>query len=1091
MNDGRDIADATELNRLEALFFAALSQPVEQREAFLRDRCGSDQGLRRSLERLLEADSGPSAFLDGPHPLGLQLGAWARAAADDDRSAAPGALIGGYRLIEPVGGGGMGTVWRACRADDAFERTVAVKVIKRGMDSEEILRRFRLERQVLARLEHPNIARLYDAGVSADGRPYLVMEFIDGEPADQYCKTRGLGVAPVLELVQTMCSAIHFAHSNLILHRDIKPSNVLVSRDGQVKLLDFGIAKLLDPDGSSLALTSHQRAFTPRYASPEQVRGDRLTTASDVYSLGVLLFELLTGQWPYGPVPERMHELERVVCEREPFRPTQVVTRTPTTGRRLAADLDWIIHKCLAKEPALRYATALELAADLKRFLHSQPVLASPPSLAIRTRKFLRRNAAAVSAGAAIVFLLVTGTGVSIRFALREAEQRRTAVWAQSRADRQALLAGMRAADAALQAETARAVTDFLNLDLLGSIVPSIEPGRGRDVGMREVLDGASQRIEAACLRGGKFHGKPLIEAEIRATLADTYVALAEYELAEHHLTRALDLRRGVLGPHDPQTLESLRRLGQLLGLRGRLAEAEPLVFEAADVCEAVLGATDPLTLKSLEGVAAWLTLRGPYDSALEHLQSAYTRWCDTVGMDHPDTLAAAAQLGALLQSMGRHNDAEFYLRQALEGRRERLGQDHPATLASQHALGSLLIATGQYEPAVQQLRRALEGRRRVCGESHVDTLASGHDLGDVLNKLGRYEEALDCFQAALDGRRRALGEEHAKTLTSLRGLAAVLESLGRFADAEPLMRESLDWTRAQLGDDHPTTLDAVSTLGTLMVRMKRYEDAEPLLRGAAERRARVLGPDHPSTLDACNNLAALLRTTGRLDEAEPLVRDTLERRRRTLGDDHPSTLYSVNTLGVLLIDQKRYEEAEPLVREAYERRRDKLGENHPATLTAHLNLAGFYERTEQLEESLRHHEAILAVRHDTLGFSHADTLQSCSLVATVLGKLGRIERAERLAAQAADAARSSLPEGHFGIGIYLANHGKLLTRLGRFADAERELLEAHALLEAALGRDERRTVWARGLLKELHVAWDAAEPDETRAERARPWLAP
>ncbi|MGE0481056.1 MAG: tetratricopeptide repeat protein [Phycisphaerae bacterium] len=1086
--------DLTELRRfeqLEALFFATLAQPVPGRAGFLDEVCGADAALRAEIERMLRADRDRGGVIDDDSWRAAQLAETLKPGAADDPLAAPGALIGGYRLHDRIGVGGMGTVWRAHRADDAFERTVAIKLIKRGMDSEEILRRFRLERQVLARLEHPNIARLYDAGETPDGRPYLVLEYIDGVPIDRHCRDHALDQTRVLELVRIVCTTVHFAHSNLVLHRDIKPGNVLVTRDGNLKLLDFGIAKLLDDGASSSTMTATHSAFTPRYASPEQIRGERLSTASDVYSLGVLLFELLTGEWPYGSQGGGRRELEQLICEHEPPRPSQVLVHRsdPPSGRRhVDADLDGVILKCLAKHPADRYTSAGDLAAEITRYLDYQPVLARRPGLATRTRKFLRRNRRSVWAGAVVSLALLAATAISIRSAARESQQRFAAERAQQRAEEQGRLAADRALEAAQQADIARAVAAFLNEDLLASVAPSAAPGEGRDVALRDVLDAASARIEAAAQPGGRFFDKPLVEAEIRETLADTYAALTEYAPAEHHLTRALDIRRSAQGEHHPQVLQTTARYGMLLCQRGRLAEAAPLVHAALLGCRSVLGDTAPQTLAAMEVAGSWLQAIGRYPEALAQFQETYAGLCDALGPDHPRTFASAAKLGSLLQAMGRLVEAEPFLRIALEGRRRSTGDQSPETLSSLHNMGTLLVALGRYDDALGHLHTALERRRRTCGPDHVDTLHSEHETGDLLKKMGRYAEALPHFQAALDGCRRALGDDHSLTLSSLRGLAAVLQYLARYAEAEPHMRASLEAARAQLGPDHPAAIDALASLGSLLFSMGRPEQAEPILREAADRHRRALGDDHPSTLDSVNNLAAVLRQLRRFDEAEPLVREALERRRRTLGDDHPSTLYSLNTLGVLLINMRRFDEAEPYVRETYERRRDTLGADHPSTLTARMNLAGLFDQSGRPGASLPHHLAVLESRRRVLGEDHPDTVRSCSVIASLLEKLERPGDALDYSSKAVAGARRSLPVGHVGIGAYLAGHGKLLTRLARFTEAESVLLEAHSILEAAGAPEKKRVLWVRGLLRDLYAAWHQEEPALGYDQKARLW---
>lgn len=420
-----DATDSGQIERLEKVFFAALEQAPELRADYVRRACGGDTAMRALIEKMMRADSSSGGVIDDD--------AWRSARLADqlhpfemDPLAAPGALIGGYRLVERVGAGGMGAVWRAERADDAFDRTVAIKLIKRGLATDEVLRRFRLERQVLARLEHPNIARLYDGGATEDGRPYLVMECVDGVPIDQYCRERALSVDEVVELIRSVCSTVQYAHAHLVLHRDIKPGNVLVAAGPTVKLLDFGIAKVLSDDAPSVTATSGDAVFTPRYASPEQIRGERLTTASDVYALGVLAYELLTGQSPYGSQLRTRAEVEHAVLHETPpasssaAQSSAASTDLPRGDRaeRLRGDLDLILSRALAKAPAERYASAAELAEDLRRHQEGLPLLARGISPTGRLVRLLRRHRRSVLMAVvpAVVALAVSTVAVSYWF---------------------------------------------------------------------------------------------------------------------------------------------------------------------------------------------------------------------------------------------------------------------------------------------------------------------------------------------------------------------------------------------------------------------------------------------------------------------------------------------------------------------------------------------------------------------------------------------------------------------------------------------------------------------------------------------------
>lgn len=463
MTRGRTSPDRWE--RIEALFHQASALEPGDRSSFLREQCADDTGLRRDVERLLEHDEAGEAFLDRP-PWKPAITSVASIVADEsDPVATPGAEVGRYRLLEPIASGGMGTVWRAERIDGQFERHVAIKLIKRGMDTDEILHRFRNERQLLANFAHPNIARLLDGGATADGRPYLVMEFIDGVPIDRYCAEHGLSIPDRLRLFRRVCAAVHEAHKNLIVHRDLKPSNILVTAEGEPKLLDFGIAKVLSPGASDRAVMTATglRMLTPRYASPEQIQGRPITTESDVYSLGVILYELLTGCRPYQVTTDSRHELERAVLTHEPTRPSIIITRASDTAacgapelsrsrlrRTLAGDLDTIVLTAMRKEPNRRYGSAEELASDIARHLRNDPIAARPDTWRYRTSKFVKRNRTGVVAAAALCAVVAAGLATTWVLYTRAERARTIAAGERDAAEWNLYSASIAAADGSL-----------------------------------------------------------------------------------------------------------------------------------------------------------------------------------------------------------------------------------------------------------------------------------------------------------------------------------------------------------------------------------------------------------------------------------------------------------------------------------------------------------------------------------------------------------------------------------------------------------------------------------------------------------------
>ena len=538
--------------RVEELLHAALDLPAAGRQAFLKEACGDDAALAAEVESLIRADEHAGAFLGRPLL---------------EETAVAGRRIGPYRLERKLGEGGMSAVHLALRDDDQYRRQVAIKLMRFGMDSEDQLRRFRAERQILAELEHPNIARLYDGGTTEEGLPYLVMEFVEGESIDAWCDRRRLTVRQRLELFRTVCTAVSTAHQNLVVHRDLKPSNILVTADGVPKLLDFGIAKLLDPRRPPAEVEPTARwlrVMTPSYASPEQARGKPITTASDVYSLGVLLYQLITGRLPHRLGDLTPEEVERVLAEQEPEKASAAVASnadlrdiahrrgagTAELQRQLAGDLDNVVAMALRKEPSRRYGSAERLAEDLRRHLAGLPVTAHPGSFGYRAGKFLRRNRLAVAVTSAFVAVVIAA---AVLLGLQSARVIRERDEAQRERDK------------------ARRVAAFLE-----GIFEASDPGQaqGATPTARQILDRGAERIDDA----GKGSD---VQAALMNTLGRIYRNLGAVERSEELLTGALTIRREVLGPAHPEVAESLHDLGELHYMRGSFAEGETLLRES------------------------------------------------------------------------------------------------------------------------------------------------------------------------------------------------------------------------------------------------------------------------------------------------------------------------------------------------------------------------------------------------------------------------------------------------------------------------------------------------------------------------------
>ncbi len=726
---------------VEALLDRALDLPPEERTAFLERTRAANPDLLREVREVLRAGDRARALLEDS---GLLL-RWNEEAvpfaeeSDESDENLAGTAVGRYRLLEEIGRGGMGTVYRAERADGAFEQTAALKLVRRGMDSDAVLRRFHHERQVLAALDHPNVARLLDGGRSEEGRPYFVMELVEGEPITAYCDRRRLGVEARLRLFLQVCEAVAFAHRNLVVHRDLKPSNVLVTDDErgrpQAKLLDFGIAKLLSADtvpGATLTQPGHL-LLTPQYAAPEQIRGEAVTTATDVYALGVLLYELLTGQPPYRLGSSSPAELERVIGGVEPPRPSAAVApgeeaeargvSAERLKKRLAGDLDQVCLKALRKEPERRYASAEALGEDVERHLAGLPVTARPDTVGYRARTFVRRHRAPVVATAAVVVVFLALVGF---YTVRLAAER----------DR-----------AQQEAATAEQVTALLAGIFRGSDPSNTAKGErsGLDVTAQELLDRGARRIE-------ELEGEPLVQAELTNVIGRVYRELGLYEEAQTFLERALAMRRRLLGENHPDVATSMNGLAIVLFDRGAYDEAEQLYRETLAMRRRLLGENHPDVAISMSNLAVHLHDTGRYDAydeAESLLREALATQRQLLGEDHPDVATALNDLAFLLKARGAYEEAEPLLREALAMAIRLRGQEHFYVAISLVNLGRLLIDTGRVEEAEPLLRQALDTYIRVLGKQDIRTIRGQVTFGTVLTALGRYDEAEARLQEA------------------------------------------------------------------------------------------------------------------------------------------------------------------------------------------------------------------------------------------------------------------------------------------------------------------------------------------------------
>jgi len=976
---------------IERLFHAAaeLTDPL-QRKAFLDAACGDDQGLRTEVDSLLAHDASAGSLLDPPVPEETMNPPAGNSAWFGAQGAAlleqPGTLVSGrYKLLQPIGEGGMGSVWVAEQMQPV-RRKVALKLVKPGMDSRQVLARFEGERQALAVMDHPNIAKVLDGGLTETGRPYFVMEYVKGVPITQYCDATRSGVSERLQLFTQVCQAVQHAHQKGIIHRDLKPSNILVAPydDRPVpKVIDFGLAKAIyEPLTEHTLHTAHEIVLgTPLYMAPEQAHLNNLDvdTRADIYSLGVLLYELLTGTTPLEK--QRLKEVAwqevlRLIQEEEPPRPSSRLSSTETLASLAACrqlepatltnmvrgELDWIAMKALEKDRNRRYETANGLAMDVQRYLAGELVQAAPPSAGYRVRKFARKHRAALSMVVLTGVLLAAATGISVWQAVRatNAEEK----------EHVSRLAEARRAESEKQARE-QAQKRLQQIARSNEIVLSIF----NDVDIRKIKEGpdpleavlARRLVKVAEQLHGEVVGEPLMVASLQNRLGLTLQNLGHVEAAIALFVQARKTYATELGADHPYTLMSMHNLGAAYLDAGRLDQALPLEEETLKLRTVKLGPDNPDTLTSAINLGGAYLAVGKLDLARPLFEETLKRMKVKLGPDHPETLASMNDLAMGYQAAGKLDLALPLFEETLQLTKVKLGPDHPDTLRSMGNLGSAYQAAGKLDRALPLLEETFQLTKARLGPDHPDTFRSMNNLGTAYQAAGCLDLALPLYEETFQLAKAKLGPDHPNTLRSMNNLATGYQAAGKLELALPLYEETLKRRKVKLGADHPDTLTSMNNLATGYQAADKLDQALPLLEETLQLTKAKLGADHPDTLGSMNNLAIGYQAAGKLDLALPLLEETLKLAKVKRGPDHPNTLSTMIDLGLAYQAAGEPDQALPLFQEAAAGMEKRHFQSEHAKLDI-ANLIACCERMRHFDEAERWRRKWAAVVRQRFG---------------------------------------------------------------------------------------------------------------------------
>ncbi|MEL7833904.1 serine/threonine-protein kinase [Fodinibius sp. Rm-B-1B1-1] len=909
----------------------ALELDEKERATYIEESCKNDKKLKRHVTQLLAAieQSETEDFLATP---GTYIDSIVDESSEADTPTASsmvGQQVGNYHLDELIDHGGMGSVFKGKRADEAYKKEVAIKILRRGMDTPSNIARFKRERNILANLEHPNVARLLDGGLTEEGLPYLVMEYVDGTPLLEYCNQHNLPIEERLKLFEQVCFAVQHAHQNAIIHRDLKPSNILINKEGKVKVLDFGIAKLIEAEsteGLNFQTRTGARMLTIGYSAPEQLEGQPVTTATDSYVLGILLFELLAGIHPFEMDGKNLMEFEKQVRKKRPQKPSDKYTKLSTSGKQqiandrntteaklfnlLKGDLDAIVIKALRKEPGHRYSSAEQLLEDLNRRKANLPIIARKDTFRYNASKFWRRHKTRLSVAAGFLLMIV---GLTAFYTWQIAQERNKAQ---------------------LEAQKAQEVSNFLT-DMFRASNPNYNP---RDtVTAATFLKRGEKRID-------QLENQPEVQAQLLEVMGRAYTEIGQFDKANPLLQKSFQLRKTYQGTTSIAYSQSLDAFVVFQRLKGNFAEAESLTRESISIIRNNHPNNKKLLSNGLNELGLILDQRGKYEEADSVYKTVLQIQQQLYESNHPKLAHTYNNRAGALRKLGNYEKAEPLYRRALIIWKNTYGDIHPSTAMGYHDLALILNQRGELKKADSLYHKGLAIDKKLYEPPNRHIAQSYNNIGIFYGQQGRYQEAKPYLTKAVAMRRKLFSEFHPKLAESLNNLSRLYIELENYQKAHPYLKEALNIDRKNFGEKHPYVAGDLANLARIEKENGSLHLAEKHLRKSLSIFKATLPSDHRKIADILTELGDLLVVQNNLNEAISLLQEAITIKNKSYDDRSWQIAYSKSILGKALTKNTEYQKAEPYLTEAYKTLKEERGSSDHFTTQARNNVIKLYK---------------------------------------------------------------------------------------------------------------------------------------------------